>query len=180
MPIKLEWNQVKKQLRELIPNAQNPRTITKKKLEALEKSLEDLGTFKPIVCDYDGLVLGGNQRVTTFLSKFPANYEVAASVPNRPLTEEERQKVILQDNGNHGEWQMDMLANNFSLEVIEELDIGIDIPPVEVLPTEGLTDEDDALKDKKEFIIYIECEDEIQQRDLFEELEIREIKCKII
>ncbi len=152
MPIKLEWNQVKKQLRELIPNAQNPRTITKKKLKALEKSLEDLGTFKPIVCDYDGLVLGGNQRVTTFLSKFPADYEVAASVPNRPLTEEERQKVILQDNGNHGEWQMDALANNFDMGIIEELDIGITIAPVEVLPTEGLTDEDDVPEVKEPIV----------------------------
>jgi hypothetical protein len=145
MLIKLEWIQTKKQLKDLIPNSQNPRTITKKKMQALEKSLEELGTFKPIVCDHDGMVLGGNQRLTTFLSKLPANYEVAVSTPNRPLTEEEKQKVILQDNGHYGDWQMDLLANNFDYDVIKASDLDLELPSVKEPEIQELDVNDDSI-----------------------------------
>jgi hypothetical protein len=38
---KLIWDVKKVAISSLIPNANNPRTITKSKLESLEKSMED-------------------------------------------------------------------------------------------------------------------------------------------
>jgi DNA modification methylase len=149
---KLIWDVRKIAISSLIPNANNPRTITKSKLESLEKSMDEYGIFKPILCDFDLTILGGNQRQRTLLKKFPGDYEVWVSVPNRPLTEREKQAVILLDNSQYGEYDMDLLVNHFEYELIESLDIDLKIPPIETLPTEGLTDEDDV-PDVKEPIV---------------------------
>lgn len=174
------WIPEKVQLSKLLPNENNPRTITKAKLKKLIESLQGVGIFKPIICTWDYKIIGGTQRNIAILELMPASFEVYIMRPPRPLSQEEYDKVLLLDNAHHGEWDMDALANNFDASTIIELDIGLTLPEVEDLPPEKTPGMDDSLKDKKEFIIYIECEDELQQRDLFEELEIREIKCKII
>lgn len=146
------WIPEKAPLSKLLPNENNPRTITKAKLKKLIESLQGLGIFKPIICTWDYKIIGGTQRNIAILELMPASFEVYIMRPPRPLSQEEYDKVLLLDNGSYGEWQMDMLANNFNLEMIEELDLGIDIPPVEVLPTEGLTDEDDVPEVKEPIV----------------------------
>jgi len=141
---KLIWDVRKIAISALIPNANNPRTITKSKLESLEKSIDTYGIFKPIICDFDLTILGGTQRQKLMLKKFPSDYEVLVSIPNRPLTEREKQAIILLDNGHHGDWSMDVLANLFEIELIHSLDIDIKIPPIEIAPP-GEDDEEDEV-----------------------------------
>jgi DNA modification methylase len=146
------WIPEKVPLSKLLKNENNPRTITKAKLQKLIESLEGVGIFKPIICTYEYKIIGGTQRNTAILQLMPSTFEVYIMRPPRPLSQEEYDKVLLLDNAHSGEWQMDLLANNFDMSMIEELDIGIDIPPVEVLPTEGLTGEDDVPEVKEPIV----------------------------
>ena len=40
----------------------NPRTISKKDMDSLKKSIEKFGFVEPLVIDEDNVILGGNQR----------------------------------------------------------------------------------------------------------------------
>ena len=146
------WIPEKVPLSKLLKNENNPRTITKAKLQKLIESLQGVGIFKPIICTWDYKIIGGTQRNIAILELMPASFEVYIMRPPRPLSQEEYDKVLLLDNAHSGQWDMDALANNYSLEMIEDAGIDVTIPPVEVLPTEGLTDEDDV-PDVKEPIV---------------------------
>jgi site-specific DNA-methyltransferase (adenine-specific) len=173
----LTWHPIKIKLADLKPFDRNPRTITASKFESLKKSLDDLGEFKPLVVDFDKqTILAGNQRFRAMLEKYNLDHEVDCFVPDRELTEAEREKVVVVENGHFGEWDYDLLSG-FSID-IGELDLDISIPEIE-LPEDTIEDQP-VIEDKKDFIIYVECTDELQQNDLFEEFNIREIKCKII
>jgi len=168
---KLIWDVRKIAISSLIPNANNPRTITKSKLESLEKSIDTYGIFKPIICDFDLTILGGTQRQKLMLKKFPSDYEVLVSIPNRPLTEREKQAIILLDNGHHGDWSMDVLANLFEIELIHSLDIDIKIPPIEIAPPGEDDEEDDtSLADElsRKWLLEIQLPNEMELRDIYD------------
>lgn len=146
------WIPEKVPLSKLLPNENNPRTITKAKLKKLIESLQGVGIFKPIICTWDYKIIGGSQRNIAILELMPASFEVYIMRPPRLLSQEEYDKVLLLDNAHSGEWDIDALANNYSIEMIEDAGIDVTIPPVEVLPTEGLTDEDDVPEVKEPIV----------------------------
>ena len=135
----LTWKPIKLKLADLKPFDRNPRTITDSKFESLKKSLDDLGEFKPLVVDYDQrTILSGNQRYRAMLEKYNLSHEVDCYIPSRELSEAEREKVVVVDNGHHGVWNYEELAN-FSID-IGELDLDISIPEVKMLEPEDLSD----------------------------------------
>ena len=114
---------------EIKPNEKNPRTITGAKLERLKKSLSEFSKMmelRPIVVDADGVILGGNMRYRALKAlgykEIPDNWVVRAE----GLTEAERQRFIIEDNVAFGEWDFDLLANEWN-----EADLrvwGMDLP----------------------------------------------------
>lgn len=62
----------------------------------------------------------------------------------------------------------------------ELLGLNFEITELEMPDTDPPEEDKNEINDIKEFIIYVECKDELEQSDLFEEFKIREIKCKII
>jgi hypothetical protein len=135
----LTWKPIKLKLADLKPFDRNPRTITDSKFESLKKSLDDLGEFKPLVVDYDQrTILSGNQRYRAMLEKYNLSHEGDCYIPSRELSEAEREKVVVVDNGHHGVWNYEELAN-FSID-IGELDLDISIPEVKMLEPEDLSD----------------------------------------
>ena len=137
--MKLEWTLTKLQLATLKPLDNNPRTITEEKFDKLKKSIDDLGTFRPLVVDFDRrTILAGNQRFRALLEESNLHDNVDCMLPNRGLTPAEREKIIVMDNAHYGQWDMDVLANEFDLSLIQELDLDIRIP--EVLIPEDLSD----------------------------------------
>jgi DNA modification methylase len=141
----LKWYPVKLKLSDLKPFDRNPRTITDSKFESLKKSLDDLGEFKPLVVDFDKqTILAGNQRFRAMLEKYNLDHEVDCFVPDRELTEAEREKVVVVENGHFGEWNYDLLSG-FSID-LGELDLDISIPDIElpeVEQIEGQCDDDE-------------------------------------
>lgn len=166
------WIPEKVQLSKLLPNENNPRTITKAKLKKLIESLQGVGIFKPIICTWDYLIIGGAQRNIAILELMPASFEVYITRPPRPLSQEEYDKVLLLDNGHYGEWQYEILANNYNLEMIQEIDMGLTIPKFESIPEildDDEKDDDDSLKEKK-YLLEVQLHNELDMRDLYDDL----------
>ena len=121
-------------------NPNNPRTIRKDQLEKLVKSLREFPEMleaRPIVVDPDFVVLGGNMRLKA------AQEAGLTEVPVYVATWEEAKakEFVIKDNLAFGEWDWDMLANEWDAEELD--DWGLDVP-LEEEPTEGLTDPDDV------------------------------------
>lgn len=101
--------------------ADNPRTISKKELEGLMKSLaEDPDYFegRPILLsDRTGkpVIFAGNQR---YEAAKALGWEEVPTVLYHCETEEEEIRRAMRDNHNNGEWDADMLAkfNNYPLD----------------------------------------------------------------
>lgn len=141
-----EWGIKTVKLKDIIPNAKNPRTISKEKFERLQKKIKEVGFHSPIKVDNDGIILGGNQRYAALSAMGLGETEVPVMFPMFKLTERDRQEIIITDNVSDGEWDMDILANEY--EISDLLDWGLDLDWEE----EPL-DEENPDADPKEFDI---------------------------
>ncbi len=121
----------------------NPRTITKEKMEKLCKSIQDDPEFlraRPIlvnrVCNYEIqgsiaqkneklIVYAGNQRVRA--AKKLKMKEIPCIVENDLCPEIMKKRTVL-DNKTYGEFDFDILANNYDIEML--LDCGFDIEEI--------------------------------------------------
>jgi hypothetical protein len=105
----------------------NPRKITKDQMDKLCKSIEDDPAFlqnRPVLVNYnDGkyIVYAGNQRVRA--ARILKMKELPCIIENSLDPEIMRKRVIL-DNQTFGEWDFDILANEFNIEVL--IDCGFD------------------------------------------------------
>jgi len=121
-------------------NPSNPRAIRKDQLDKLVKSLREFPEMleaRPIVVDPDFVVLGGNMRLKA--AQLAGLTEVPVYVAS--WEEAKHKEFIIKDNLAFGEWDWDMLANEWDAEELD--DWGLDVP-LEDEPTEGLTDPDDV------------------------------------
>lgn len=123
--IEKQWECRKVKLSEIFPNEKNPRKISSEKFNRLKKKIEEVGFHSPIKVDNDGIILGGNQRYHALVDMGAGDLEVPVMFPLFKLTEKERQEIIITDNVSDGEWDMDLLANEF--EVDDLIDWGLDL-----------------------------------------------------
>lgn len=107
-------------LSEIKLNPDNPRTISKKNMAWLVKSLEEFPemlNLREIVVDENYTVLGGNMCLCA-LKKIGLGECTAKIV--KGLTEAQKREFIIKDNSNFGEYDFDILANEWSdLPLIE-------------------------------------------------------------
>lgn len=123
----ITWANETRRLSELIPWDHNPREIKKDEAERLGESLETFGQIQTIAIGPDGSLYDGHQRrmVWSILPRLGPDFLVDVRVSSRPLTEKERQKlVIFLHRGTVGQWNWEELANTF--EVPELLDWGFE------------------------------------------------------
>lgn len=82
--------------------------------------------LRPIVVDGEGVVLGGNMRLKALqhlkFKEIPDEWVKRAD----ELTEDEKQRFIVADNVGFGDWDFDVLANEWDTELLE--DWGLDLP----------------------------------------------------
>lgn len=120
----------KMKLADLIPTENNPRQIKKDDFERLKKSIKsfpEMLDIREIVVDEDNRILGGHQRVNALL----ANGEKEANVKVvEGLTEEEKREFVIRDNIQNGEWDFDVLANEWDDLPLD--DWGIELPIADI------------------------------------------------
>lgn len=113
-------------IKEVIPNKSNPRIIKDDKFKKLVKSINDFPQMlelRPIVVDEDNIILGGNMR---FKACIEAGLKEVFIIKANDLTEEQKHEFIVKDNVGFGEWDWDILANEWDTEKLE--DWGLDLP----------------------------------------------------
>ena len=106
-------------------NPNNPRIIKNDKFKKLVKSIQEFPEMlklRPIVVDEDMIVLGGNMRLKA--SKDAGLKEVWIEIAEG-LTEEQKKEFIVKDNVGFGEWEWDMLANEWNTQQLAEW--GLDV-----------------------------------------------------
>ena len=129
----------KVKLSEIKSNPNNPRIIKDDKFHKLVKSIKEFPKMleiRPIVVNQDMIVLGGNMRLKA--SKEAGLKEVFI-VKADDLTEDEQKQFIIKDNVGFGEWDWDIIANEWDADQIQEW--GLDIP--EFMNWEELEAEED-------------------------------------
>lgn len=122
--MKIEIKKVK--LSDIRMNPDNPRRISAKAMDRLVKSIQDFPDMlqlREIVVDETMTVLGGNMRLLA-LRKIGLKDCTAKIV--KGLTPAQKREFVIKDNAAFGEWDFDLLANNWSdLPLVEW---GLDLP----------------------------------------------------
>jgi hypothetical protein len=110
-------------------NPNNPRIIKDDKFAKLVKSIQELPEMlkiRPIVVNADMVVLGGNMRLKA--CKEAGLKEVPIIIADN-LTEAQQREFLIKDNVSGGEWDFEILANEWDVEQLEEW--GLDVPNFE-------------------------------------------------
>ena len=110
----MEWTLKKVKIKELKPNKKNPRRLCKNDADQLKRSIEKFGVCEPLVVNKDNTIIGGHQRVKTL--KALGHDETEAYVPNEILSDEEADELCIRLNRNHGEFDYDILANEWEFD----------------------------------------------------------------
>jgi DNA modification methylase len=148
----------KVKLSEIKNNPNNPRILKDDKFAKLVKSIKEFPKMleiRPIVVNSDMIVLGGNMRLKACKE---AGLKEVPIVLADDLTEDEQKQFIIKDNVGFGEWDWEMLANEWEADLLEEW--GLDVPYFSV--TEEPTAEED------DYEMPDEIQTDIVLGDLFE------------
>jgi ParB-like chromosome segregation protein Spo0J len=127
--------------------------------------------LRPIVVNDDMVVLGGNMRLRACKE---AGLKEVPIIKVTDLTEQEQKQFIIKDNVSGGEWDWNMLANEWDAE---ELDAwGLDLPVFK----DEIEQEDLSDKLKSQFKIEIICNSEEQQEKTYNKLIEEGYECRLL
>lgn len=157
-------------------NPNNPRIIKDDKFKKLVKSIQnfpEMLDIRPIVVNSDMVILGGNMR---FKACKEAGLKEIPIIIADNLTEEQQREFLIKDNTSGGEWDFEMLANDWDVEQLE--DWGLDVPNFD-------TDTDNELKDLSSTIenlyrIEVTCKDEEHQENIYNKLIEQGYECRLL
>jgi len=116
----------KVKLSEIKRNPDNPRLIKDNKYKKLVTSIiefPEMLEIRPIVVNDDMVVLGGNMRLKACQE---AKLREVPIIKASKLTAEQQREFIVKDNVGFGEWDWDMVANEWDAEKVQEW--GLDLP----------------------------------------------------
>jgi len=126
-------------IKDIKSNPNNPRVIKDDKFHKLCESIKafpKMLELRPIVVNDDMIVLGGNMRLKALKH---LGLTEAPVIKASELTEDQQRQFIIKDNAGFGEWDWDMLANEWDVQELEQW--GIDVPAF--AETELEAEEDD-------------------------------------
>ena len=117
---------LKVKISDIKTNPKNPRLIKDDKFRKLVKSIQEFPQMlelRPIVVDENNIVLGGNMRLKACIE---VGLKEVYIVKAEDLTEQQKDEFIVKDNVGFGEWDWDILANEWDTEKLT--DWGLDLP----------------------------------------------------
>jgi hypothetical protein len=127
--------------KDIIANENNPRVIKDDKFKKLVQSIKDFPQMlqlRPIVVNDEMVVLGGNMRLRAVQE---VGLKEVPIIKASDLTEEQQKEFIIKDNVGFGEWDWDILANEWEPELLTAWGLDVWQQPVEV--DYSLLDEED-------------------------------------
>lgn len=168
----------KRNISDLIFDPSNARNHDEKNLAAIKGSLAKFGQQKPLVVSSKNIVIAGNGTLAAAKALGWTEIDVVVS----ELGKTEQIAFALADNrtSDLSEFNPGILSDQLKALLDEEFDIEAFGFSKDEIIAPNLEDNEKIDDLKKEYLIVIECDSENQQRDIFEELSIRELKCKIM
>jgi hypothetical protein len=129
-------------------NPNNPRLIKDDKFHKLVNSIKGFPKMleiRPIVVNADMVVLGGNMRLKACKE---AGLKEIPIIFADDLTEEQQKEFIIKDNVGFGEWDWDMIANEWDASQLTEWGLDVWEKPEEI--DYSILDDDDLEDELKE------------------------------
>jgi hypothetical protein len=120
-----------KKISEVKLNPNNPRLIKDDKFKKLVQSIKDFPemlSIRPIVVNKDMIILGGNMRFRA--CKEAGIKEIPVIVTD--LSEDKQREFLIKDNISGGEWDWDLLANEWDNEELVEWGLDVWTQPMDI------------------------------------------------
>lgn len=139
------------------PNPDNPRIIKDDAFHKLVRSIKEFPEMldiRPIVVNSEMIVLGGNMRLRACKE---AGLKEVPIIKADNLTPDQQREFIIKDNVSGGEWDWEILANEWDHEELDKW--GLDVPEWDVKEIEAEEDN---------YEVPEEIQTDIQLGDLFE------------
>ena len=158
-----------KLIKDLKPATYNPRQISTKQYNDLKASIKKFGLVDPIIINQNGnVVVGGHQRLK--ICKELKHIEIDCVVLD--LSKEEERELNIRLNKNQGQFDMDILANEFDIDELvdwgfKHIDLDVNIDKIV----------DDNIDDSA--TITIKEEDLIKAKELYNDLKDKGYNVKI-
>lgn len=129
---------IKKKISEIKLNPENPIIIKDDKFQKLVQSIKnfpEMLEIRPIVVNSEMIILGGNMRYKACVE---AGLKTLPIIIADNLTEEQQREFLIKDNVSGGEWNFEVLRNEWDNEKLDEW--GLDLPKESELNEEDLFD----------------------------------------
>ena len=154
------------EINKLKPATYNPRQISTKQYKDLKESINKFGLVDPIIVNKCYTIIGGHQRYK--ICKDLDYKDIGCIILD--LNKEQERELNIRLNKNTGEFDMDILANEFDIDELVDwgfkhidLDVNID----------KIVDEDNSAT------ITIKEDDEIKAQELYNDLKKQGYNVKI-
>jgi len=132
-------------IKEVKENPNNPRYVVDSKFKKLVKSIKEFPEMlekRPIIVDENMIVLGGNMRLKACKSAGLFEVYIHQAIG---WSEEQKQEFIIKDNVGFGDWDWDILANEWDTKKLNEW--GLDLPEFDEIQLDA--EEDDYTEPKQ-------------------------------
>ena len=160
-------------------NPDNPRLIKDNKFHKLVKSIKEFPEMlkiRPIVVNEDLIVLGGNMRLKACKE---AGLKEVPIIKASEFTAKQQREFIVKDNVGFGEWDWNMIANEWDTEQLD--DWGLDLPLGSQI--DNLEDDEEIelpqsvqLEPPKEYILIMAEPNSVEWEELKESLKLKMVK----
>jgi hypothetical protein len=143
-------------------NPNNPRLIKDEKFKKLVKSIKDFPEMldiRPIVVNADMIILGGNMRYKACVE---AGLKEIPVIVADNLTEEKQREFLIKDNTSGGEWDWEMLANQWDAEQLEDWGLTISTFNSDNINLDSFFEESNEQKDQKNKIVLEYTDEEFE------------------
>lgn len=168
-------------LKDIKPNSKNPRLIKDDKFKKLVQSIKDfpaMMSLRPIVVNSEMMILGGNMRYKACqelkMKEIPDEWvKIAAQ-----LTEDEEKRFIIEDNVGFGEWDYDILVNEWDVDELAEWGMEIDMEKIDKMQDgeEIEIEQSVQIEPPKEYILIIAEPNSVEWEELKEMLKLKMVR----
>lgn len=138
----IKWKLEARKFSDLKKYTKNPRKLTKEQYKNLKISIDKFGLIDKPIVNLDGTIIGGHQRIEVMQKD--GNPFIDCWIPSQKLTQKQIEELNVRLNKNTGEWDWDILANEY--EVPELLEWGFNADDLfahsDIDEVESDTDED--------------------------------------